>query len=185
VGEGLACEERGEPGAQTGLALLYGQHRAELLRFLRARTGQAAEAEDIIQELWLRLQAGNIGPVANGRAYLFQMANNLVLDRVRERRRRAQRDRQWAESVQLNGPVAGEVPAPGPEPQQALLEEEELHRLAAAVEALPDGARRVFRLHKVEGWSQAQVAKHLGISLSGVEKHIAVAMRHLRLALQD
>ena len=55
--------------------------------------------------------------------------------------------------------------------------------LTSAVANLPDGARRVFRLHKIDGMSHAEVAATLGISKSGVEKHIAVAMRHLRAAL--
>lgn len=166
-----------------GLTLLLGEHRAQLLRFLRARTGDAAEAEDIIQELWLRLRTQPVGPVANGRAYLFQMANNLVLDRVRERQRRARRDRQWSESVQLAPGSGEEVAAPDPAPPDALIEQEELQQLAAAVDALPEGARRAFWLHKIEGASHAEVAARLGISRSGVEKHIALAMKHLRRML--
>jgi RNA polymerase sigma-70 factor (ECF subfamily) len=168
---------------EGGLVLLLSQHRAELLRFLRARTGEPSEAEDILQDLWLRLQTQRRGPVSNGRAYLFQMANHLVLDRVRERRRRARRDQQWTESVQSQDTVAGEPVAPEPEPSQALIEQEELRRLEAAIATLPERAREAFRLHKVEGCSHADVAARLGISRSGVEKHIAVAMRHLRQAL--
>lgn len=162
---------------------LYAANRAELLRFLRARCGDPAEAEDVVQELWLRLQSQHFGPVSNGRAYLFQMANHLALDRIRERRRRAQRDRDWTESVQLADAVQGEVAAPGPAPADELIDAEEKQQLADAVAALPEGARRAFCLHKVEGWSHAEVAAHLGISRSGVEKHIAVAMKHLRRLL--
>jgi RNA polymerase sigma-70 factor (ECF subfamily) len=166
-----------------GLSLLLQQQRAPLLRFLRARTGDPAEAEDIVQELWLRLRTQPVGPVSNGRAYLFQMANNLVLDRVRERQRRARRDRQWSESVQLQDGGSGEVAAPDPAPDDALIEQEQLRQLAAAVDALPEGARRAFWLHKIEGASHADVAARLGISRSGVEKHIALAMKHLRRML--
>jgi RNA polymerase sigma-70 factor (ECF subfamily) len=173
----------GASASGDGLALLLSQHRAPLLRFLRARTGDAAEAEDVVQELWLRLRTQPVGPVSNGRAYLFQMANNLVLDRVRERQRRARRDRQWSESVQLAGGGGGEVAAPDPAPPDALIEEEELKQLAAAVDALPEGARRAFWMHKIEGASHAEVAARLGISRSGVEKHIALAMKHLRRML--
>jgi RNA polymerase sigma factor (sigma-70 family) len=176
----------GEPAAAgTGLAQLYTQHRAALLRFLRARCGDAAEAEDVLQELWVKLQAHPTGPIANGRAYLFQSANHLVLDRVRERRRRARRDRQWAESVQLGQAVEGEVAAPAPTPPELLEEAEQLRNLDAALASLPDGARRAFCLHKLEGLAHAEVAARLGISRSGVEKHVAVAMRHLRRALLD
>ncbi|HTQ35745.1 MAG TPA: sigma factor, partial [Steroidobacteraceae bacterium] len=117
--------------APTGLELLYSQHRAQLLRFLRARTGDAAESEDIVQELWMRLRTQHVGPVANGRAYLFQMANNLVLDRARERARRARRERLWTEAVQLQAPAEGEAAAPGPAPDEELIGQEERRQLAA------------------------------------------------------
>jgi RNA polymerase sigma-70 factor (ECF subfamily) len=181
VGGDPLHDSRSSPA--DGLVLLYTQHRPQLLRFLRARTGDAAEAEDIVQELWLRLQKLDTGPIGNGRAYLFQIANNLVLDRVRERQRRARRDRQWAESVQLDDAAGGEVAAPGPAPAEALIEQEELRQLTEAMAALPEGAQRAFLLHKIEGCSHAEVAARLGISRSGVEKHIALAMKHLRRAL--
>jgi RNA polymerase sigma factor (sigma-70 family) len=171
-------------GSSAGLLLLYAQHRAELLRFLRARCGGAAEAEDVVQDLWVRLQTQCVGPVANGRAYLYRMANNLVLDRVREQRRRARRDQQWSEASQLIDPAAGEAAAPDPSPPDELIELEQRRQLESAVASLPEGARRAFSLHKVQGWSHAEVAAHLGISTSGVEKHIAVAMKHLRQLLQ-
>jgi RNA polymerase sigma-70 factor (ECF subfamily) len=169
--------------AAGGLEQLYTQHRAELLRFLRARTGNAAEADDLVQELWLRLRRQSGGPIANGRAYLFRSANNLALDRARERQRRARRDRLWSESMQDG--TSDEPVAPGAAPDEALIEEEERQRFAAAVAALPEAARRAFLLHKVEGCSHAEVAARLGISRSGVEKHMAVAMKHLRRLLQE
>jgi RNA polymerase sigma-70 factor (ECF subfamily) len=172
-----------QPLAADGLQQVYVEHRPQLLRFLRARTGDAAEAEDIVQELWLRLQKQRTGPVGNARAYLFQIANNLVLDRFRERRRRARRDRLWVDAVQSQDASGGVVAAPEPAPPEALIEQEELGQLAAALAALPDGARRAFQLHKIEGCSHAEVASRLGISRSGVEKHIALAMKHLRRAL--
>ncbi|MEO6366470.1 MAG: RNA polymerase sigma factor [Steroidobacteraceae bacterium] len=168
----------------AGLVALYAQYRLEILRFLRARTRDPAEAEDVIQELWIRLQAGRGGPVGNGRAYLFQMANNLVLDRARARRRRALRDQMWTEqSLDFTAGEAAAEPAPGP--AESLLQAEELRQLTAAMQTLPDAARRAFFLHKIDGLSHAEVAAKLGISRSGVEKHIAVAMKHLRRALLD
>jgi RNA polymerase sigma-70 factor (ECF subfamily) len=172
----------GQPATGNGLAELYVVHRAQLLRFLRARSGDAAEAEDMVQELWLRLQRPDIGPVGNGRAYLFQMANNMVLDRARSRQRRARRDRLWAQSDQVAD--ADEPVAQDPAPADALIEQEELRRLACAMEALPEGARRAFQMHKIDGCSHVEVAARLGISRSGVEKHVALAMKHLRRALQ-
>lgn len=154
-----------------------------MLRFLTARTGDAGEAEDILQDLWVRLQSADAGPVGNGRAYLYRAAQNLVLDRVRARQRRARRDGEWA----AGHAGAGEFePAdPNPNAEAALLAREEEEALTRAIAALPEGAGRAFRLHKIDGLPHAEVAARLGISRSGVEKHIAVAMAHLRRALRD
>ena len=78
-----------------GLAGLFVLHRGELLRFLSARCGNRDEAEDLIQELWIKAESAASGPIANGRAYLFRMANNLFLDRRRAHQRTMARDRMW------------------------------------------------------------------------------------------
>jgi len=168
---------------EDGLRGLYVAHRAELLRFLSARTGDAAEAQDLVQEVWLRIERGALGPIANGRAYLFRIAHHLVLDRVRERARRAARERDWAD-------VALDQREGEADPQQAsteamLIATQDSARLAAAIAALPEGAGRAFRLHKIDGLSHAETAARLGISRKGVEKHMAVAMTHLRRSLAD
>jgi RNA polymerase sigma-70 factor (ECF subfamily) len=157
---------------------LYVAHRTELVRFLTARTGDPAEAQDLVQEVWLRIERGGVGPVANGRAYLFRIAHHLVLDRVRERARRAVRERDWAD-------VALDQRAGEGDPQQVATDElliasQDAARLAAAIAALPAGAGRAFRLHKIDELSHAETAARLGISRKGVEKHMAVAMAHLR-----
>ena len=58
-------------------------------------------------------------------------------------------------------------------------------QLATALAGPPEGAMRVFRRHKIDGLSHAEVAAEFGITRSAVEKHIAVALRHLRKALDD
>jgi len=169
----------------NGLTELYRVHRGELLRFLAARTGDRAEAEDLVQDLWIKVVTGRSGPVDNGRAYLYRMAHNLVLDRARERKRRAARDQNWSEAEHGVLPATGEVA----DQRQNALEEmgarEDTARLASAIANLPEGAARAFKLHKIEGLSHGEVAARLGISKSGVEKHMAVAMKYLRRALAD
>lgn len=162
---------------------LYGLHGAELRRFLMARVGDAAEAEDLLQEIWLRVRQRPEGPVGNGRAYLFRIAQNLVVDRLRERQRRMARDRRWSDEV-TDFSQRGDDPADQDRSaEEQMIVREEVALLASAIANLPDGAQRAFRLHKLEGLSHAEVAERLGISRSGVEKHMALAMKYLRAAL--
>lgn len=165
-----------------GLTALLQQHRAELLAFLVARCGQASEAEDILQDMWLKLADAATGPVQNPRSYLFRVANNLVLDRLRSRQRAMRRDLAWIG----HGATAPEARADtAPLADETLLRAEEEAVLRRAIADLPPGAGRALLLHRIEGYGQAEVAAIMGISRSGVEKHLATAMRHLRQALLD
>lgn len=167
-----------------GLAALFESHRREIARFLAARCGDADRAEDLMQDLWLKLASANPGPIANGRAYLFRMANNLMLDEVRGRRRAMARDHAYLGDA--GGARQAEArPDPAPPADEVLAKEQDSALLARAIDALPPGAARALRLHRIDELDQGEVARRMGISRSGVEKHLATAMRHLRTALVD
>jgi len=169
---------------EAGLAALVGIYRADLRAFLVARCGDSGEADEALQELWLKVADLPAGPIANGRAYLFRAANNLVLDRVRARHRAMRRDRSWLEDA--SGGIAQDDRAdPAPAADESLLREEEARILRDTIAGLPPGARRALELHRFENHGQAEVARIMGISRSGVEKHLAMAMKHLRRALAD
>jgi RNA polymerase sigma factor (sigma-70 family) len=173
------------PAPADGLSHLYHRHRADLLRLLTARTGSAAEAEDLAQELWLKLRGHPPLDVQNARAYLFRMAQNLATDRLRARQRRMARERRWSDEATDFAATVHDLPDPARTAEQVLIEREEIATLVSAIANLPEGARRAFELHKLEGVSHAGVAERLGISRSGVEKHMAVAMKYLKRALMD
>ncbi|MDD3797586.1 MAG: RNA polymerase sigma factor [Novosphingobium sp.] len=171
--------------ADGGLAGLFAHHRAELLRFLAARCGGAEEAEDLLQELWIKASDQPSGPIANGRAYLFRMANNLVLDMRRAQQRAMARDRNWLEAEGYGTEPAEDRPDPALPADEEIARQQEADLVRQAITKLPPGAQRALRLHKLEGRGHAEVARIMGISRSGVEKHLAVAMKHLRNALAD
>jgi len=174
-----------ETGDDQGLEAVYRATRADLLRFLVARTGDAAEADDLMQELWIKLQNPTAGPIAHGKAYLYRMAQNLIVDRLRERQRRQRRERNWY-GERLGHAADGVEPSdPGRNAEEEMLDREETAAVASAIANLPPGARRAFELHKLHGLSHADVAAELGISRSGVEKHMAVAIKYLRRTLLD
>ncbi|MEZ5735392.1 MAG: sigma-70 family RNA polymerase sigma factor [Novosphingobium sp.] len=169
----------------TGLVGIVEQYRAELLRFLIARCGDREEAEDLLQELWIKASSQKAGPIANGRVYLFRMANNLVSDQRRGRHRAMVRDRNWLEAEGSSDISTEDRPDPAMPADEVIAREQEVEILKKAISTLPPGAQRALRLHRLDGHGQAQVAEIMGISRSGVEKHLAVAMKHLRNALAD
>jgi RNA polymerase sigma-70 factor (ECF subfamily) len=158
----------------TGLEAVFLNHRAPLLRFLRAR-GAGDSAEDLLQELWIKAAAGASGPIAEPLAYLYRTANNLMLDRRRSELRSARRDQDWTDVT--GGAVTGVSDAPSGE--RVLIARERLQAAETALKALGERTEHVFRRFRVEGVSQREIADELGISLSAVEKHLQKAYRAL------
>ena len=158
-------------------------NRPQLVRFFTGRTGSVAEAEDVVQEIWLHIAEPIAGPIANPLAYLHRVGMNIVLDRVRANGRRQRRDTGYVDAT--TSIVGAEAVDDTPSAFDAVASRDRFDRLAAALSGPPEGAMRVFRRHRIDGVSHADIAAELGISRSAVEKHVAVALRHLRRALDE
>jgi RNA polymerase sigma-70 factor (ECF subfamily) len=159
---------RGEPhsGMNMGMDAVLLAHRAQLLRFLESH-GAGDAAEDLFQELWMRVTQRPAGPVANPLAYLYRAANNLMVDRYRAERQARHRDHAWTEAR-----GAAEDMAPEPSAEDILISREELGRMDAALAALGQRASICFRRFRLDGVPQRQIATELGVSLSTVESDL-------------
>ena len=135
--------------AQSSLLNVFQEHRSELLAYMAARLRCPFTAHDLVQDLFLKIFAlERSGEVANGKAYVFRMAANLVIDHQRRTSRHGVLLAQ-AESY-LHG--ADDVPTPE---RQAMVQEE-LRDLAAAVERLSPTTRRIFKRNRFEGGRSAK-----------------------------
>jgi len=183
---GLAVTSEDDVQEPAGLAVVLEENRVALLGFLTARCGARDVAEDLLQDLWIKVNSQPSGPVASPRSYLFRMANNLVLDRARGMQRAMRRDRVWVEAEQ--GPATA-LPEHQPDlsdpADEVLARKQEAQALHDAIAGLPAGAARALRLYRFEELGQTEIAQVMGISRSGVEKHLALAMKRLRAALAD
>ena len=149
-----------------GLEAVYLDRRDALVRFLRAR-GAGDQAEDLVQELWLKLSGASATPVADPVGYLYRAANNLMISRHRSSERAERRDDEWAAS----GPQeyrSGE---------EALAARQEIERAEQRLRALGERVLEAFVLFRVEGIPQREIAERLGLSLSAVEKDLQRAYR--------
>lgn len=162
----------------------YADKRADLVRFFAARLSSRAAAEDLIQDLYLRIVGLDPqAPIDNPSAFLYRTAVNLMLDRLRGERRADQRDRAWSDSRRVKVGSADVMDEPSPE--QAVVGRERMRRLLDAVAALPPQTRRAFELHKFEGHSHAETARMLGVSTKTIEKQVSAALRRIALKLAD
>jgi RNA polymerase sigma-70 factor (ECF subfamily) len=149
------------------------EHRPALLRYFIARRVPPEEAQDVLQDLAVKLESHASGPVAEPRAYLYRMAENLLLDRIRSDGRRRGREQAWV-AAQAGATLETDD---RPSPEQALIARERLALVSAALGALPERTLSVFRRYRIDGVPQRQIAVEAGISLSAVEKHLQKAYR--------
>lgn len=146
--------------------------RSALLRMIRRIVGDVAAAEDVSQGLYLRVRAVKDDlPIANARAYLFKLAANLATDYVRgEARRRgvaAEIDEiLWVEDA-------------APSLDRVVEARDELARVQAAVEQLPEPTRTMFRLNRFGMVPQREIAERFGVSTTIVERHMRRALKLL------
>jgi RNA polymerase sigma-70 factor (ECF subfamily) len=167
----------------SGLEAVLLVHRPALLRFFTSRTRDPAEAEEVLQEIFLRLGRVGPGPIGDPIGYIYRIGLNLVVDRARARQRRTRREEAWGEATtsKLGDDLVDERPSPFA--QAAARQRSE--RIAGVLASMPPGAARAFRMHKIEGLTHREVAERLGITRKGVEKHMTVAFRHLAEELQE
>ncbi len=163
-----------------GLQAIFLANRAALMRFLVAR-GAGEHAEDLLQELWLKIVSAPTGPVARPLSYLFRAAENLIRDRHRAARQATLRDQAWDESQSPT--LAGASDAPSGE--RVLIARQELARIERALAELGERARETFRLHRIEGAAQRDIAARLGVSLSTVESDLRKAYRVVLAAREE
>lgn len=158
--------------ANAPLKRLFLAHFRELQAYLTERLRDPEAAADLTQETFLRYaERGDSAAIVHERSYLYRTAHNLAVDHLRQNASR----RTDALAPEDMAHVADD--RPGIEATASA--RQELARLRALIEALPERTRRIFVLNRVDGLTYAQVARHLGISESSVQKHLAVALRHV------
>lgn len=141
---------------------------ARLRKFVRGRVASREDAEDVIQEAYLRvLRYSAEHEVECRERLLFSAAKNLAVDSLRRRTVRTKTAMDYAvlETTTHAWPNTDEVVYAG----------QRLSMAEAAVAQLPPRGREVFLLNRIDGLSYTQIAAHLGISVSAVEKHMARA----------
>ncbi|HEY8002868.1 MAG TPA: RNA polymerase sigma factor [Phenylobacterium sp.] len=171
-------ESSGRGQEDRPLVRAFLEKRENLVLFLAARTRSMAMAEDLVQDLYLKIEA--MDPATEVRApvpLLYRMATNLLVDHVRTAQRSARRETQWRNETRPT--LGGEDVVAEPSADQTILERQRARQLAEAVAGLPPQMGRAFRLNKLEGRTQAQTAEAMGISRKMVEQHIQAAVRRL------
>ncbi|GMG86763.1 RNA polymerase sigma factor [Biformimicrobium ophioploci] len=154
------------------LARTVRETRTQLLAAL-ARMLPMPEAEEVVQEAYLRLfMALQKSPEIEIRPYIFRVARNLAISRLRHQRV----VHEHASAVEM----AAENLQQRPNTEHEVCSEQDKQSLLAAINSLPPACRQVFVFRKIEGMSHREISERMGISVKTVENHIARGMRLCR-----
>jgi RNA polymerase sigma-70 factor (ECF subfamily) len=165
------------PAGEAALAAEFEAHRQRLLRLAYASTGSLAEAEDCVQEAWLRLErAGGRDTIRDLGAWLTTTVSRLALDALGSARARRER----AAGPWLPEPVVTPLEAAADPADRVTLDESVSMALLVVLETLSPAERTAFVLHDVFGLEFEEIAGVVGRSPAAVRQLASRARRHVR-----
>jgi RNA polymerase sigma-70 factor (TIGR02957 family) len=164
----------------TAAVEVFDRYRRLLFGVAYQMLGSVADAEDAVQDAWLRWSAADRSEVTDPRAYLVQVTTRLALDRLRSAQSRRERYvGPWLPEPLLTAPpVASGPPAPSPDEAAELGEQVSL-ALLVVLETLSPVERAVFVLREVFGIPSAEVGAILGRSETAVRQLAHRAREHV------
>jgi len=166
---------RSIPNRNDLLADAYQYHARSLKSYLM-RTVDEADAEDLMHDVYLRMAGhSDLGVVDNLKAFMFTTATNLLRDRWR--RANAHYAPTLVDFEEMNLATGGSDPAEVAEWRESLT------RVHKEMGRLPTKSRRAFELNRMGGFSYADIADMMMVSVSMIEKHISLTLNRLRIVL--
>jgi RNA polymerase sigma-70 factor (ECF subfamily) len=150
---------------------IWQEFAVKLGQFIRARVSDPATAEDILQDVFVKIQArlDSLADPAKLQSWLYLIARNAIIDHYRARKETTA--------------VPESLPAELPE------DDAELEGLKASfrrmIDSLPEPYREAIRLTEFEGLTQKELAERLGISLSGAKSRVQRGRQQLKDMLHE
>ena len=168
------------PSDAPRFAEIVARERSRLGHFIRGQVRDAADAEDLLQDVLLEFYAAT-DAIEQAGAWLFRVAKNRIIDRARKQKEEPLPDvidedgRSWLEE-NLPDPAAG--------PDAAYARSVLLGSIQAALQTLPPEQRDVFVAHEIEGISFAQLSAQWRVPQNTLLARKRYAVLALRLQLQ-
>ena len=148
----------------------YAQHRGEIVDFIAMRLTDADEAEDMVQDLFLRLLRGHqlITPVTLP-CLVYTMARHSIADYYRRRRVREEFEHYLIKNTDSIGEIESIISA------RMLME-----RMERTLARLPEACGRIYRLHLYDGLKVSDIAQQLALPYKQVENRLGQARKAVR-----
>lgn len=159
------------------LGELYRRHHRDLVRYVARLVGGRDNGEEVVQNTYLKLagRSAQSFAIEHPKAYVFAAARMAAVDFT------AQQNREWLYRVDL----ADVDHLTGEDPTSLLHRRQRIVRLAVLLNELSPDCQTAFIMNKIEGRSHREIAEHLDVSVSMVEKHIMRALVHCRDLMRE
>jgi len=179
----VAQARDGDSGA---FRVLVERHSRNLFRLAYRMTGHQEDAEDVVQETFLRAyrQLAKFDDRASFGTWLYRIAANCSLDLIRARKRRSE-NRENHDSTEEGAPDPVQLLADGaPTPERLALSGEVQRRVAGALDDLSEMERAAFVLRHYEGMCIDDISRTLGVQPNAAKHSVFRAVQKLRRALE-
>lgn len=177
---------RARTGDADAFRMLVERHSRSLFRLAFRMTGNQQDAEDVVQESFLRAykQLGKFDERASFGTWLYRIAANCSLDMVRARKRRSEHQVPQEAGAGETDDLVALLPAPDPTPERMALSGEVRERVEAAMKELSPTERTAFVLRHFEGMCMEEVGRVLDCQPGAAKHSVFRAVQKLRRALE-
>lgn len=163
--------------AQDSTAIgLFLAHRRALVNYANSIVGSRAQAEDVVQEAWLRFDRASRGRLLeDATGYLYRIVRNLALDGRRRMTRESRliTDDKFEEAAET-------CPDAAPSPETVVLYKDEYGLVMEALAELPERTRIAFEMHRFGDAKLREIAAVLNVSLPLAHRLVADAVQHCK-----
>ena len=175
---------RAQSGDGDAFRLLVERHSRNVFRLAYRMTGNEQDAEDVVQETFLRAykQLHNYEARSSFATWLYRIASNYSLDLIRMRKRH--NDRREPAAPEGERDVFETIPANAPGPDRLVFSGQVQQRVNDAMNELSEQERAAFVLRHYEGLSIDEIGRMLGTSINATKHSIFRAVQKLRRALE-
>ena len=169
-------------GNQGALAVLFERHNQGVFNFACRMLGNRADAEDTASEVFSRLctSQGKYSPNAAFKTWLYTIARNMCLDKIRNRTKSGSL---WVKKQETDTYEQIDIPSQQDGPAHNLEKKEIAQHIKAAIEQLPSDQREAIILREYEELSYDEIANILGCSLANVKVLIYRARTQLKTTI--
>jgi RNA polymerase sigma-70 factor (ECF subfamily) len=172
-------------GDASAFERLYARHKGPTFRYFLRHTSDRSAADELHQDVWLRVVAARERYVAEARftTWLYTLARHRLVDHWRARR--GSRFTSFDEDGDGDRPADGEPPAAEANPLDLVIDAQAGQRLQVALADVPTPQRDAFLLHVEAGLPLGEIAALAGVPAETIKSRLRYAYRRLRAALED